>query len=123
MVFRVQARNELVVPNIPRIRPNLGTVQMGTVNLGEKISLRVQHDPDNDQFIFQRDNDPEEFISYDVFGVLDPQFLVPANLSDNKRPIEFLFITPDCVGGARSESFMKVEVDKVYVNQSAVPAP
>ncbi len=39
--------------------PFLGFINLGTVAVGDKVTLRIQWDPDNNRFIFQRGNQPE----------------------------------------------------------------
>lgn len=97
---------------------NLGSANLGTVAIKRFVTLRIQWDPDNDQFIFQRGTNPEVFIAY---GVSD------TNLPG--RPVQGLsvqhFVANSDLNAhptlPRPTAFMKALFDNVLVNASAAP--
>lgn len=85
---------------------------LGTVKKGDEVRLRIQHDPDNDQFIFQLD-EAEVFLGYTESDALPPG-----------RPTQGLSIhnfVANCTTEPRPAAFMEVLYDDVSVNDSAAP--
>ncbi len=92
---------------------NLAFEILGLVDKGEQVMVRIQHDPDNDQFIFQLDNEAEVFLMYAVSDALPPG-----------RPTQGLSIhnfVANCTTEPRPVAFMEVLYDDVSVNESAAP--
>jgi hypothetical protein len=90
---------------------------LGEYQVGGQIRLLIQWDEANNQFIFQRDNEPQFIYTYPgMFNV------GPANL-----PRKRLGISPrvtNCTvgpGEPRPVAFVETLIDKVFVNESAVP--
>ena len=92
----------------------LGTVLLGKVTVGQWVKVLVQWDEANDQFIFQRDNQAQKFVSYAGVTDTDPTAV----------PIKGLGVTnlvPNCTSTPRPFASMNVLVDNVAVNTSALP--
>ena len=83
--------------------------------LFEKITLRVQWDPEGNRFIFQRDSDSEVIVP-NPLPVAGPPIVSDI---DNKR-LEMRFVSRPCPGGPRTETSMKVKIDKVWINKSVL---
>ncbi len=91
---------------------DLGSVDLGTVKKGKPVKLFMQWDPDNDRFIFRRDNEPEEFLEYVVSDAASPG-----------RPVQQLSIhtfVANCTTPGPVAS-MEALFDDVSVNESAAP--
>ena len=91
-------------------------VNLGSITLGERVRLRIQWDKDVDQFIFQRDGQPEITASY-LGLVLDAN--PPTNIG---KRIEIAHEVANC-SGPGSTAFMEALVNNVFVNASAAPGP
>lgn len=98
---------------------------LGPVAIKRFITLRIQWDPDNNQFIFQRGTNPEVYIPYTVPDTNpDTGLLIPPG-----RPVQGLsaqHFVANCDLNAnptlpRPTAFMKALFDNVLVNQSAAP--
>jgi len=98
-------------------------VQLGTVQVNQEIRLLIQLDQDNSQFIFQRDNEPEVFYGYGS----DPR--VPTDKFSPGFSQKRLGVSPrvtNCTvgpGEPRPVAFVETLINKVFVNESAAPAP
>jgi hypothetical protein len=92
----------------------LSTSDLGTIEEGQKVRLRIQWDKLGHQFIFQRDDQPEVFAPYLVPDVLAP-------VIQSKR-IEIAHDVASCTVAGPS-AFMEAFVNDVFVNASAVPVP
>jgi hypothetical protein len=90
-------------------------VSLGTVYLWQPVRLRIQWDQANHRFIFQRDHQAEVYVDYTVPDV-------QPSLFPFKR-VELAHEVPNCRTAPRANAFMELLVDKVLVNQSAVPLP
>lgn len=91
---------------------SLGFSDLGSVNKGQKVKLLMQWDPDNQRFIFQRDDQPEVFLSYTV-----PDTAAPG--TDSK----FFDVTngaPNCTEEPPSVAFIEAFFDDVFANESAL---
>jgi hypothetical protein len=75
----------------------------------------MQWDQANHRFIFQRDHQAEVYVDYAVPDV-------QRSLFPFKR-VELAHEVPNCTTAPRANAFMELLVDKVLVNQSAVPLP
>lgn len=84
----------------------------GTLALGVPTTLRLEWDPDNNRFIFQRDAGPEVFAFYSVSDTAPPSFHV--------KDIALAPRVANCTGTPRSSAFMEAFIDNVFVN---APAP
>jgi hypothetical protein len=93
----------------------LGTVSLGTVYLWQPVRLRIQWDQANHRFIFQRGHQAEVYVDYIVPDI-------QPSLFPFKR-VELAHEVPNCTTAPRANAFMELLVDKVLVNQSAVPLP
>jgi hypothetical protein len=89
----------------------LASGDLGTVIKGELVTLRIQWDPDNDRFIFQRDAEPEVFLSYTVSDT--------APAGQPLQRLEVVHWVANCTAEPRPEAFMETFFDDVYVNESA----
>jgi len=94
----------------------LETIDLGTVHLSQIITLRVEYVPYLNQFIFQRDNETEVFVT----ELPDRDEELGGGLLTIKR-LEMIFSTPQCFDEPLNQTAMKVRVDKVWVNESALP--
>lgn len=92
----------------------LSNQNLGSIEVGGRVRLRIQWDPDSDQFIFERDDQPEVFAPYAVSDVLPPGL-------QTKR-VELAHEVANC-SAAGSTAFMEVFVNDVFVNASAVSGP
>jgi hypothetical protein len=93
------------------------TVSLGNIRTGQATSLRIQWDPDMQQFLFQRDNQPEVPISYAGKSDASPPSFV-------SRQLRIAANVPNCLpvpGAGRPVAFMEAFFDNVGVNQSAAP--
>ncbi len=85
---------------------------LGTINEDRTTKLQIQWDPDNNRFIFRRNN--TRIISRYTASDSDP----PG--SHGKR-IEIQVVAPNCATRPRPAAFMDTTFDDVFVNQSAAP--
>ena len=94
------------------------SVVLGTIRVKKDVTLLIQWDPANNQFIFQKDNEPQSSIAYAVADATPPA-----------RPVQALLVqhfVPNCdlTGGSpppRPTAFMRALFDDVFVNASAAP--
>lgn len=92
---------------------SLAEVELGTVTKGQAVRLRMVWDPDNDQFIFQRDDEPPVPAPY-------------AGLSDAAPPgsvvkrFALINAVVNCTTEPRPVGSMDVFLDNVETNASAV---
>jgi hypothetical protein len=87
---------------------------LGEYQVGAQIRLLIQWDEALNQFIFQRDNEPEFIYSYS--GEL--------NKGAPGSPQMRLGISPRvtyCTGDPQPMAFVETRIDEVFVNESAVP--
>jgi hypothetical protein len=92
-----------------------GIVPLGKVTVGQWVKGLVQWDQANQQFIFQRDNQPQKLVSYN--GVV-------TDADPTAAPIKGLGVTnlvPNCTSTPRPFASMNALFDNVAVNQSALP--
>lgn len=91
----------------------LGADDLGPINRGEKASLRIQWDPGNDRFIFQRDAEPEVFSPYTLSPTAPGPSLV--------KRLDVVPSVANCKPPqAQTIASMEVFFDDVFVNASAV---
>jgi len=96
----------------------LSSIVLGTVRVKKDVTLLIQWDPANNQFIFQKDNEPQSSIAYVVADATPPA-----------RPVQALLVqhfVPNCdlTGGSpppRPTASMRALFDDVLVNASAAP--
>jgi len=92
----------------------LDSADLGPLNIGENVELKIRWDPENNQFMFQRDDEPEIVSSY-------------APLSDTAAPsvalkgLDMITIVANCKAGSRPMASMDALFDDVFVNESATP--
>ncbi len=91
----------------------LDSVLMGTVSVGERVQLRLQWDPDNNLFIFQRDDEPELRLSYAVSDAMPP------DIADKR--LEVALRPANCASTPRPPVFGKATFDDVFVNETVTP--
>jgi hypothetical protein len=94
---------------------SLGTVSLGTVHLWQPVRLLIQWDQANHRFIFQRDRQAAVYAPYTVPDTLPS--LMPV------KRVEIAHRVPNCSDVPPPHALMELLVDKVLVNQSAVPLP
>jgi hypothetical protein len=87
---------------------------LGAIKAGETARLRVQWDRAHDQFIFQRDQQPEVFAKYAISDIVPPS--VPA------KSLTAMQFVPDCTATTRPMAYIDALFDDVMVNESAAPA-
>jgi hypothetical protein len=92
------------------------THHLGIVSLGTPVRLLLQWDPDGNQFIVRRGNQPQQFISYAV-----PDSLAPGVNSKNLQIAPNIANCVLGVGEKQPAGGMDVSIDNVKVNQSAAP--
>jgi hypothetical protein len=86
---------------------------LGTVAAGVAVTIRVQWEPANDRFVFQRGNRPELFAPYTVSDVApagNPNKILAVNAS-----------VPNCTVTPRPTTVMSASFDDVFLNVSAIP--
>lgn len=86
---------------------------LGTVLRGQAVRLSMQWDPDNNQFIFQRDNNAPVFYQYTLPDSGPPSQVI--------KRIQVTIDLPNCTTGPRPMAFMHLLIDNVYVNAAAAP--
>ena len=100
-------------PDCVGISP-LGGGVLGTVKTGEWVRLLLQWDRARDRFIFQRDTQPQKFVTYQGFSdAASPGIQLKTLGADH-------FIA-NCVANPRPVSMVDALFDNVFVNQSALP--
>jgi len=92
----------------------LGSADLGTARIGQQVTLRLEWDNINHQFIAQRDNQREVRIPYTVRDNSPPG-------AKSKR-LEVAQWLANCTAQPRPTSFMSAFFDNVYVNAAAMPA-
>jgi len=90
----------------------LGIVDLGPIMVGQFTKLQLQWDPDNDQFIFQRDNGHKRIVTYNVPDDFPP------NISQKRIGISAF--VPNCTEEPRTVGYAEVEIKNVFVNESVL---
>jgi len=90
-------------------------VSLGTVNMWQPVRLRIQWDQANHRFIFQWDRQAEVYVEYPVSATRLSSYPV--------KRVEIAHELPSCTTEPRANASMELVVDRVLVNQSAVPLP
>jgi hypothetical protein len=83
---------------------------LGPIKRGQMVTLRVQWDRDNHQFIFQRDDDLEIFAPYTLTDTAPPR--------GHRKGLRIVHGAANCTT-SRSEAFMEALFGDVYVNKAA----
>ncbi|HRI18180.1 MAG TPA: hypothetical protein PL196_06625, partial [Burkholderiaceae bacterium] len=91
----------------------LGTADLGTVTLGEAVTLRMEWDPGANRFNFFRGSNPVVRVNYAVGDALPPYYPL--------RAVGTRTSLANCFSGDRTEGHIAAKIDKVSVNASAVP--
>ncbi len=91
----------------------LDSLDLGTAPVETDVVLKMQWDPDNNRFIFQRDSDPEVFSSYAVSDSASP--------GRNLKRLDISNNVARCIMPPRPQAWTKAAVDDVFANDSAVP--
>ncbi|MEI2769674.1 MAG: hypothetical protein V9G98_02690 [Candidatus Competibacter sp.] len=91
---------------------SLNETNLGTASVGQKVTLRLELDKNNHQFIVQRDSQPEILIPYYVQDSSSPG-------AQSKR-LEVGSWMANCTAQPRPTGFMSAFFDNVYVNASAL---
>lgn len=89
----------------------LAYTDLGTVSVGQNVTLLLQWDADADQFVVQRDAEDPIYLQY---YVSDAQ---PAGRA--VKGLEIDPVVPNCTTTPRPTSGMSAFLDDVYVNESA----
>jgi hypothetical protein len=92
-----------------------GIVLLGKVTVGQWVKGLVQWDQANKQFIFQRDNQAQKFVSYDGVVTDTDQTAVPI------KGLGVLNLVANCTSPPRPIASMNALFDNVAINQSALP--
>lgn len=92
----------------------ISSVDLGTTSLWSTVSVSIQWDKDNHQFIFTLDGHPKTYITYSLPDTSPP------GAQNNKR-IEVQGILPNCSVEPQPVAFIDAFLDDVYVNQGAAP--
>lgn len=90
---------------------SIGSVSLGTVTLKEKTSVLLQWDEANAQFVYQLGEGAPVSVAYSVASHAPP--VVNSKIIDVSNSVN------NCGAGVRSEAYMDLRVDDVFVN--AVP--
>jgi hypothetical protein len=93
----------------------LGGVDLGLATVGQWVRLLMQWDRDNSRFIFQRDSQAPQFVSYQNMVEETGPAHVPL------KRIDVANFVPNCMGPARPVADMNALFDNVAVNESAIP--
>lgn len=91
----------------------LGGGSLGIVKTGEWVRLLLQWDKVQHRFIFQRDTQPKNFVTYQVLDAAPPGIQLKTIGADH-------FIA-NCAANPRSVGMVDALFDNVFVNQSALP--
>ena len=89
---------------------------LGEYQVGELIRLAIQLDEVNEEFIFQRDSEPEVIYSYSG----DVSNNGPAHLPQKRLGISSR-VSGICAGDPGPVAFVETLIHKVFVNESAAP--
>jgi len=87
----------------------LGFGDLGTAVTGQPVTLSIQWDQPNHQFVFQRDGDPPAVASYSVSDTSTP--------GSPSKGLQLGHGVPNCTTTPRPSAFMSVLVGSVFVNQ------
>ena len=90
---------------------------LGEYQVGDQIRLLIQWDEANNQFIFQRDNEPEFIYTYAEELNVEPAHLPRKRLGVSPR-LAYCAVGP---GEPRPLAFVETLIHKVFVNESAAP--
>lgn len=107
--FVLQCNDAICSPSAATI---LDSQDLGPVKLGKKTRLRIQWDPDNDQFIFQRDGNT-------VFSLYLVSDTSPPGASS--KALQVAPFVANCTVEPRPVAYIKASFDNVLVNESAAP--
>ncbi len=88
---------------------------LGEYQVGEEIRLFIQLDEVNEEFIFQRDSEPEVIYPYSS----DVTNTGPPNLPQKRLGVSSRVAV--CTAEPRPVAFVETLIDKVFVNESAAP--
>jgi hypothetical protein len=94
----------------------VSSVDLGTTSLWSTVSVSIQWDKDNHQFIFTLDGHPKTYIPYNL-----PDTSPPGLQNSNSKRIEAQGLLPNCTGEPQPVAFIDAFLDDVYVNQGAAP--
>jgi hypothetical protein len=86
---------------------------LGPVDVGSRVELLIQWDPDHDQFLFQRDNQAVVVYAYSLSDVSEPG--VPG------KRLVVADVVANCTSEPRGAALMETFFDNVRVNASAAP--
>jgi hypothetical protein len=117
-VLRVEGRADQCNAFDCSLYTQLGTnVQLGTVNVGESVTLQLQWDQAGKQFVFTRDpgtaTAASASIAYTVGDTATPGY-----------PYKAISVRTDvlaCMSGPLTQGFVDASFDNVAVNKSAAP--
>jgi len=92
------------------------SVDLGTTSLWSTVSVSIQWDKDNHQFIFALDGYPKTYFPYNILTY--PDTLPPGLI---QKRIEVQGLLPNCTGEPQPVAFIDAFLDDVFVNQGAAP--
>lgn len=87
----------------------LGTIDLGTVKVGRRVTLRLEWDQAGKRFIVQRDNEAEVSLYYTVPDTQPPSVKI--------KRLEAAQTLANCTTQPRPVGFIDAYFDNVYVNQ------
>jgi hypothetical protein len=91
---------------------------LGTIMEGERTKVRMTWDPDNDRFIFRREDlDDSDF--FEVFANYTVSDTAPA--TSPFKHLSAIGFVANCTAVPRPEAFTEAFFDDVFINASAVP--
>ena len=85
----------------------IGSVDLGPVAIGAKVTLRTSWDPANNRVDFQRDNEPIQTVTYDVddSNIVSSPFVL----------MEAVGFVPNCTVGTPT-AVISALFDNVFIN-------
>ncbi|HEX7456202.1 MAG TPA: hypothetical protein VF303_01925 [Candidatus Nanoarchaeia archaeon] len=88
--------------------------KLGNVKLRESVTIQVEWDQHNEEFIFKLDKEPPQFISYSSYGwtIYPPSFRQACLQAKNQ--------IANCTA-ERQMGFVDADFDGVFINEGAVP--
>jgi len=95
----------------------LGSADLGTVLLNQKVKLRMTWDKINQEFIFQKGRSPEYHVYY---GDSVSDTAPPGMANGGSKRLEVVGFVANCATEPRPVGFMEAFFDNVFVNASAI---
>jgi hypothetical protein len=111
-VMRVGATVDQCVDAVCGSSVRIGSVDLGTADIGQAVRLSMQWDPQADHVLFQRNGDPAQTVAYAV-----------ADTNAPGAPLKNLgvrFSVANCTLTPRPTAFADATFDDVFVNETAL---